>query len=148
MPEYKVAVNGKHYDVNIGRIVDDKVDVVVNGKSFHVEIEAPQRSSSKTPRIETKPHVVSAADSPDKTSPPSVVASMGRGDILAPLPGLILKLLVKEGDQVAVGTTVAIMEAMKMENEIEAPVGGIITKLAVREGQNVLENDLILKIGG
>ncbi len=147
MPEYKVTVNGKHFDVNIGRMVDDKVDVVVNGKSLHVQIEIPQRSASKTPRIETKPHVVSAAESPDKTSPPGVAASIGKGDVLAPLPGLMLKILVKEGDKVSVGQTVAIMEAMKMENEIESPVTGVISKVAVSEGQNVLENDLIMKIG-
>lgn len=147
MPEYKVTVNGKHFDVNIGRMVDDKVDVVVNGKSLNVQIEIPQRSASKTPRIETKPHVVSAAESPDKTSPPGVAASIGKGDVLAPLPGLMLKILVKEGDKVSVGQTVAIMEAMKMENEIESPVTGVISKVAVSEGQNVLENDLIMKIG-
>lgn len=147
MPEYKVMVNGRNYDVQIGRVVDDRVDVVVNGKSFHVEIETPRRAASKTPRIETRPHVVNAAETPDKTSPPDVVASMGRGDVLAPLPGLILKILVGEGDTVREGQTVAIMEAMKMENEIESPVAGTVSRIAVRQGDSVLENALILKIG-
>ncbi len=148
MPEYKVTVNGKHYDVSIGRMVDDRVDVVVNGKSFHVEIEAPHRTASKTPRLETRPHVVNAAEAPDKTSPPEVVAAMGRGDVIAPLPGLILKILVNQGDTVREGQTVAIMEAMKMENEIESPVGGVVGAIAVRQGDNVLENALLMKIGG
>jgi biotin carboxyl carrier protein len=148
MPDYKVTVNGKPYEVNIGRISDERADVTVNGKSFSVQIEAPQRAGSKTPRIETKPHVVSAAESPDKTSPPDKVAKMGKGDILAPLPGLMLKILVKEGDTVTEGQTVAIMEAMKMENEIEAPVSGPVSKIAVTAGENVLENALIMKIGG
>lgn len=147
MPEYKVVVNGKHYDVNIGRMMDDRVDVVVNGKNFNVEIEAPHKAASKTPRIETKPHVVSAAEAPDKTSPPGVASSVGRGDVLAPLPGLILKLLVKEGDSVAEGQTVAIMEAMKMENEIESPFRGTVASIPVKQGETVLENALLMKIG-
>jgi len=148
MPDYKVTVNGKPYDVNIGRISDEHVEVTVNGRSFTVEIESPQRAVSKTPRIENRPHVVSAAESPDKTSPPDKVASMGKGDILAPLPGLMLKVLVKKGDTVSRGQTVAVMEAMKMENEIEAPVSGIVSEVAVSPGENVLENTLIMKIGG
>jgi biotin carboxyl carrier protein len=148
MPDYKVLVNGKPYEVSIGRITDERADVTVNGKGFTVQIEAPQRAASKTPRIETKPHVVSAAESPDKTSPPDKVAKTGKGDILAPLPGLMLKVLVKEGDSVTEGQTVAIMEAMKMENEIEAPVSGLVSKIAVSPGENVLENALIMKIGG
>jgi len=131
MPDYKVLVNGKPYEVSIGRITDERADVTVNGKGFTVQIEAPQRAASKTPRIETKPHVVSAAESPDKTSPPDKVAKIG-----------------KEGDSVTEGQTVAIMEAMKMENEIEAPVSGLVSKIAVSPGENVLENALIMKIGG
>ncbi len=148
MPDYKVTVNGRLYDVSVGRMVDETADVTVNGKSFQVQVEAPHRAASKTPRIETKPHVVSAAEAPDKTSPPDKVARMGKGDILAPLPGLILKILVKQGQTVAEGQTVAIMEAMKMENEIESPVSGVVSEIPVREGENVLENALIMKIGG
>lgn len=147
MPEYKVSVNGKHFDVNIGRMIDDRVDVVVNGKSFQVELEGPRKVVSKTPRIETKPHVVSAAEAPDKTTAPGVASSVTRGDILAPLPGLILKLLVKEGDQVREGQTVAIMEAMKMENEIESPFTGMVASIPVKQGDTVLENALLMKIG-
>jgi len=146
MPEYKVTIGGKSYDVNVGRMIDDRVDVSVNGKQFNVEIEAPRKASSKTPRLETKPHVVSAAEAPDKTSPPGTAAA-GRGDILAPLPGLILKLMVKEGDQVREGQTVAIMEAMKMENEIESPFSGTVSSIPVKQGETVLENALLMKIG-
>jgi pyruvate carboxylase subunit B len=73
---------------------------------------------------------------------------MDSGSVVAPLPGLILKLMVGEGDSVSEGQPVAIMEAMKMENEIEAPVSGKVTQLMVKEGENVLENAVIMKIGG
>ena len=146
MAEYKITVNGNTYTVNIGRITDDTVDVTLNGRTYQVEVEAPMKKASKTPVLSRKRHVINAAEGPVRTSPPG--APMDSGSVVAPLPGLILKLMVKEGDTVSEGQPVAIMEAMKMENEIEAPVSGKVTQVMVKEGDNVLENAVIMKIGG
>lgn len=145
MPEYKITVNEKTYSVNIGRIEDDHVKVNLDGKSFDVEIENTKSKSSKTPRLDRGRSVPNAAAASDKTNAPG--GTPGKGDINAPLPGAILKLLVAVGDEVTEGQTVAVMEAMKMENEIEAPVSGKITKIAVKEGDTILENALIMSIG-
>ena len=145
MPEYKITVNEKTYSVNVGRIEDDHVNVNLDGKSFDVEIENTKSKSSKTPRLDRGRSVPSAATASDKTNPPG--GKPGKGDINAPLPGAILKVLVAVGDEVTEGQTVAVMEAMKMENEIEAPVAGKISKIAVKEGDTILENALIMSIG-
>lgn len=146
MPEYKVTINDRTYTVNIGRITDDTVDVTVDGKAFQVEVEAPMKKATKTPVIQRQRHVFDASEAPNRTSPPGT--RRGEGEIVAPLPGIILKVLVKEGDSVSEGQPVAIMEAMKMENEIESPVSGKVEKILVSEGENVLENAVIMKIGG
>jgi biotin carboxyl carrier protein len=146
MPEYKITVNGNTYTVNIGRITDDAVEVTLDGRTYQVAVEAPMRKASKTPVLSRKHEVVNAAEVPDRTSPPR--AAMDSGTVVAPLPGLILKLMVKEGDTVSEGQPVAVMEAMKMENEIEAPVSGKVSQLMAKEGENVLENAVIMKIGG
>jgi len=148
MPEYKVTVDGETYSVKIGRVTDHTVDVTLNGNSYTVEVEASHRKPSKTPRLERKRVVKTASGAPERTSPPEVVASAGEGDVTPPLPGKILKLLVREGQAVTEGETVAIMEAMKMENEIEAPVSGSVSEIMVKEGDNILENALIMRIGG
>jgi pyruvate carboxylase subunit B len=56
------------------------------------------------------------------------------GDVYAPMPGRITKLLVEKGDSVNAGDTVLIVEAMKMENEIHTPIDGIIKEIYVKEG--------------
>jgi biotin carboxyl carrier protein len=145
MREYKITIDGTTYSVDIGRIVDDKVDVVLDGKTYQVSVETPMRKVSKTPVIKRRHEVMNAAKVPDRTSAPGLVLSVG--DVIAPLPGVILKLLVKEGDKVSEGQPVVIMEAMKMENEIESPITGTVQKIAISEGDTILENAIIMKIG-
>ncbi len=148
MPEYKVTVDGETFSVRVGRVTDHTVDVTLNGQQYTVEVEAPHRRPSKTPRLERSRVAKTARGTPERTSSPEVVASAGAGDVTSPLPGKILKIMVREGDYVAEGQTVAIMEAMKMENEIEAPVSGKVSGIPAKEGENVLENALIMRIGG
>lgn len=71
---------------------------------------------------------------------------IGAGELNAPMPGKILELMVKEGDEVTLGDPVAILEAMKMENELKAPLSGIVTTVVVNEGDSLDKNELILEI--
>ncbi len=61
----------------------------------------------------------------------------GGGTIRAPMPGLVVRLEVKEGQHVAAGAGLVVIEAMKMENELRAPRGGVVARLHVAEGQAV-----------
>lgn len=73
-------------------------------------------------------------------------AEIGEGELNAPMPGKILEILVSEGDEVTLGEPVAILEAMKMENELKAPVSGIINSIAVAKNDSLEKNALILEI--
>lgn len=73
-------------------------------------------------------------------------ADIGEGELNAPMPGKILEMIVKEGDEVSLGDPVAILEAMKMENELKAPIGGIVKTIAVSKNDSVEKNALILEI--
>ncbi|MCS7196882.1 MAG: biotin/lipoyl-binding protein, partial [Aquificaceae bacterium] len=68
------------------------------------------------------------------------------GDATAPMPGRVVRVLVEEGQPVNEGQTVAIVEAMKMENEIHAPITGIVKKIFVKPGDNVTPDDALLRI--
>lgn len=68
------------------------------------------------------------------------------GLLEAPMPGKILELLVAEGDEVEEGQPVAILEAMKMENELKAPATGVVASVSVTEKNNVEKNQTILEI--
>lgn len=65
--------------------------------------------------------------------------------IPAPMPGLILEVLVEEGDQVKAGTPLIILEAMKMENVIKAQDEGTVKKLLVQKGQSVEKNQVLIQ---
>lgn len=67
----------------------------------------------------------------------------GDGRLKAPIPGLISRVLVRQGDTVAANQTIFVLEAMKMENEIRAPFDALVTNLSVQQGQTVAQNDLL-----
>lgn len=71
----------------------------------------------------------------------------GGGVVRAPMPGLVLRLEVTEGDTVRAGAGLVVLEAMKMENEITAPAGGVVKRLLVRAGQAVEKGTELVEIG-
>lgn len=70
----------------------------------------------------------------------------GSGEVNAPMPGLIVKIPVAVGDTVAKGQTVAILESMKMQNELKSPIDGVVTEVKVSEGQTVDKNAALVEI--
>ncbi len=68
------------------------------------------------------------------------------GNILAPIPGLVVRIDVSLGDSVEIGTPLLALEAMKMENEIKSPIKGEIKKISVSEGQSVSNDSLLMVI--
>uniref|UniRef100_UPI0023F85A45 biotin/lipoyl-containing protein n=1 Tax=Peptoniphilus vaginalis TaxID=1756987 RepID=UPI0023F85A45 len=75
-------------------------------------------------------------------APAAAPAAGGAGDVVAPMPGTVLKINVNNGDTVAAGDVILILEAMKMENEIVAPCAGKVT-LKVTAGETV-DTDAVL----
>ena len=67
-------------------------------------------------------------------------------DIKAPMPGLILEVNVKEGDQVKEGDYLLVLEAMKMENTLTAPRDGIVKSISIANGDTVEKNQLLIEM--
>jgi biotin carboxyl carrier protein len=63
------------------------------------------------------------------------------------MPGLVLRIEAKVGDQVAENDLLLVMEAMKMENEIFAPVGGTVRDIIVKQGDQLMADDVLVIIG-
>jgi len=77
---------------------------------------------------------------------PSGLNKGGAGALLTQMPGKVVKLMKKEGDKVAKGETVLILEAMKMENEIKSGADGVIKSVNVKEGQALEAGFLMVEI--
>ena len=150
MKEYKFKINGKDYAVTIGEAEGKMLTVNVNGADYQVELEnapavmpGPDRASLKTP----DPVGGDAkADAPAGVSAASAPKGAGQ-TIKSPLPGIIISIDVKEGQAVKRGQKVAVIEAMKMENDILAEADGTITAIHARKGDSVLEGADIVTIG-
>ena len=129
MKEYKFKINGNDYNVAINSTNGNLADVTVNGVSYQVEME----------------NAMPAAAPVQAAAPSAKPAGEGK-PVTSPLPGVIIEVSVKEGDTVAAGQKVAVLEAMKMENEIQADRAGVVTKINVSKGDSVLEGAAIVTI--
>jgi biotin carboxyl carrier protein len=145
MKKFDFTIRGNKYQVEILDIEDNIAEVEVNGTSYQVEIHK-EIKSSKTPKLVRKAANQSLESDKAKTNKPSESASLDA--IKAPLPGTILEIKVREGDQVKEGDLLLVMEAMKMENDIKADRSGTIKSIKVHPESSVLEGDVLLEIGG
>jgi biotin carboxyl carrier protein len=68
-------------------------------------------------------------------------------DIKAPMPGMVLKVMVENGQQIQKGDALIVLEAMKMENILKAPSDGVIKKIHIVKGDKVEKNQVLLKLG-
>ena len=150
MNKYQYKVQGVDYDVEIEEVEGNLAKVSVNGIPFEVELKRPINSvhAIKKPKVAApKP----AAPAPAPAAAPvaaAPAAAPGSGNpVKAPLPGTISSISVKVGDQVNVGDTVLVLEAMKMQNNIEAEYAGTVTSIVVNPGDSVMEGAVLLTIG-
>ncbi|HPW71161.1 MAG: biotin/lipoyl-containing protein [Bacteroides graminisolvens] len=141
MKQYKYKINGNLYNVTVNDIEENIARVEVNGTPYTVEMDKPVKAA---PKPVTRP-----ASAPKTSTGAPVVArpaaTSTKSGIKSPLPGVILDIKVKEGDTVKKGQLIAILEAMKMENNINADKDGVVSAVKVNKGDSVLEGtDLII----
>ncbi|MFB3818924.1 MAG: biotin/lipoyl-containing protein [Candidatus Methylomirabilales bacterium] len=123
---YSLLLDGRSYEVDV--LEDGRACIVlVNGQPFRVELRLERPASG-----------------PDGPR----AATAGGGCVTAPMPGKLVKLLVAPGDAVAAGDGVAVLEAMKMENELKAPAAGRVADMRVAEGQTVSAGEVLVVIEG
>ncbi|MCL5673192.1 MAG: sodium-extruding oxaloacetate decarboxylase subunit alpha [Deltaproteobacteria bacterium] len=127
--EFIVTVHGENYKIKIAG-VGHKAD---QKRPFFLNVDGTMEEVTIESLTEVVPsyggEIVGENIARSKRPSPK-----REGDVYAPMPGRITKLLVKKGDSVNAGDTVLIVEAMKMENEIHTPIDGIIKEIYVKEG--------------
>ena len=151
MNKYQYKVQGVDYDVEIEEVEGNLAKVSVNGIPFEVELKRPINPvhAIKKPKVAApKPAAPAPAPAAVAPKPAAPAAAPGSGNpVKAPLPGTISSISVKVGDQVNVGDTVLVLEAMKMQNNIEAEYAGTVTSIVVNPGDSVMEGAVLLTIG-
>lgn len=153
MKQYKYTINGAQFDVTIDSIVGSKAKVEVNGIPFEVEMQGSSLVEEALPTVSTESAAAPAAPAAAPAAEPAApvaAAKSGPGagaPVKAPLPGVVTKILVKEGQGVKKGETVLVLEAMKMENNITAEADGTVTGICVSAGDSVMEGTTLITIG-
>ena len=132
MAEYRYRINGHTYNIEIGAENGGTIEVSVNGKVYTVERQ--EISTTADMALESIPVQKTAA------------LDANTAAVTAPLPGTIISIKVKPGDKVTANQTVAVLEAMKMENEIEAGYAGTVRDVKVAERDTVLEGAVLITI--
>ena len=150
MKKYSLKINGNQYEVKIDDINEASTlaHVTVNGTKYDVEIQGGKAAPVKKPQIVSAPEATGLSVTPKTpiaTKPAAVPAATG-AKVTCPLPGTVIAINVKEGDTVAAGQTLLVLEAMKMENNIDAERGGVVKQILVATGATVMEGDVLIVI--
>ena len=143
MKKFKFTIHGNAYEVEILGFEENIAKVEVNGTMYDVEVHR-ELKVSKTPtlvRAEVPPPVGKEKRIPRT---PSVTTNT---QVRSPLPGTVISVMVREGDQVTLGQKLLTMEAMKMENSVLAEKSGTVRAILVKPGDTVLQNDVLAEIG-
>lgn len=132
--QYKITVNGKLYDVLVEEVGEILGGVQASKTiSTFVNTDNTNINNNNEKQISNKPQ-------------DSIPIDENAISIKAPMPGTILSFNVSVGDTVSEGQVLAILEAMKMENELVSPTSGKVKSIHVEKGSSVVENQIILQI--
>jgi biotin carboxyl carrier protein len=138
-----VALDGQPVDADAVQLAPNTISVIIGGQSFEIHIS---RAADGTLKLQCGPHEFSAEIGDPRAWRGRRHGAMeveGRQEILAPMPGKVVRLLVAAGDAVEAGQGLLVVEAMKMQNEIRSPKSGKVERLLAKEGQSVTAGDVL-----
>lgn len=139
--QFRIEVDGVLHDVFVEEIGGQ---AVLTGVRPSPAFSSPPRTVTTAPQ----PTAPLAAKKPEPKVPTDAKAATSGGEaITAPMQGTILKVNVKVGDSVQDGDVVAILEAMKMENEVVSHASGVVKEVNVKDNQTVSSGDVLVVIG-
>ncbi len=121
-----------------------KFNITVNGKTYEVDVEEVGGVATSAPVA--APVAAPAAPAAAPAAAPKASGSMGAKKVTAPMPGTVVSIKVNVGDKVESGTLVAVLEAMKMENEIFAGCDGVVASVNASAGDSVNTGDVLVSV--
>src|ERR1700675_4083352 len=158
---YDVTIDGKNYRLDLSR-ADGRWSCRLDGRAFEVEavlarpdvlslrignlayeVKSEQVANDLHLWVGSTRFAVEVRDPRSLRARSRAADDQGRKKITAPMPGKVVRLLLCEGDAVEAGAGVAVVEAMKMQNEIKSPKKGTVQKILVSEGTPVNAGDVL-----
>ena len=134
--KYKVRISDRSYEVEIEDIHARPIIAHVDGQKFEVQPESAGKLLVQEEATESKSVVA--------VPQPAVQTGSGT-EMTAPLPGTIIEIFVKAGDEIEAGKVVLVIEAMKMKNSIRTTRGGKVAEVLVSPGQTVAHKQALVR---
>jgi len=145
-PIKKLSVNGIIYDVDYNLGGDTIHSIIMNNKSHGVQITALGNSNYEV-KNKGDYFMVNVVDELKKMRMARSKSSViGRQVITAQMPGVILRVYVKPGEEVKAGAPLCVLVAMKMENEIRSPIDGIVKEVYIKDNDKMAVGDKMLVV--
>jgi biotin carboxyl carrier protein len=137
-------LDGRAVDVDVVEVDAGTYSILLGGQSFEVRVR-PGASGGLVVQAGAEEIPVEVLDPRAWRGRRGAhgVEAEGRQQILAPMPGKIVRVLVRQGDAVEAGQGIVVVEAMKMQNEIRSPKSGTVERLHVAEGQAVNAGEVL-----
>ena len=136
----RVNVGGRWYTVEVGDLDSSPVQVLVDGEPAGVRIEGLGDGRGPVPAVDAPPVQATVQQ------PPSTGAAKAVKAFTSPMPGVVVSVAVKIGDQVVTGDEICVLEAMKMQQTLRADWSGAVKTVHVQPGQQVLDGDQIVDL--
>jgi len=140
---WRISLDGESIDADAVEVAPNIFSILLNGNSHEVRI-TPTSSGALT--LQTGHQELTAQVSDPRAwrgRRHGALEAEGRQQILAPMPGKIVRVLVQEGEKVEAGQGLLVVEAMKMQNEIRSPKNGTVERLLAKEGQPVNAGEVL-----
>lgn len=144
---WRIALEGKPVQADAIELSPGVYSILLEGRSHEVRVAATPDGALK---LQSGAHEYVAEVTDPRTwrgRRHGALEAEGRQQVLAPMPGKVVRVLVKAGERVEAGQGLLVVEAMKMQNEIRSPKGGVVERLAVKEGQAVNAGEVLAVVG-
>ena len=143
-----IRVNGKAADLDIHPVNPTTFHILHNNRSFNAELININKSEKTcSVRVNSNVYTMSLTDQFDELLHKLGMDNLSAqkvSELKAPMPGMVLKVLVSEGEEVKKGSNLVILEAMKMENVIKSPADGVIKIIKVSPADKVEKNQVMI----
>lgn len=160
MTIYRVSVGNREYQVEVAgnrlRVDGEQIQAnltALNELGLYIlrqgdmlrEMHFSNKGSNIFTALADGRHLVAQVERQNGKARPKISAQ-SQGDVSAPMPGIVIKTLVQEGDHVEKGQAVVVMESMKMQMELRAPAAGEVTKILAQPNAQVNKSTVLVKI--
>ena len=142
----KTLVNGKEFDYQLTKKKNNEYQLLADGKSYEIRILSVERNQiwMLVDDFEMRLEAKNELDMMMMKLGVATDSASGNDEVLAPMPGTILDIMVSPEQKVKKGDSLLVLNAMKMENVIKAPGDGMVKEIKVSSGENVNKNQVLI----